>query len=261
LKHAVLMIAALSLLAAGAQAAPSGPRLPCDPATAAFPPEHAPPAIDIWHGDGLDKRNWRPPACTGWPAESRAKLIVTLAASFRYSGSMDGLLARVGAISTLRDIRYWSARDGKWGPLANDASALTSADAKSRRADFAPGELAKGADLHYWEDDTRTGATVYRMRVLESSAERAVISSDNVTPVRRYLMTIFKPGALQSLLIIQRQAPGLYGAYIVSRSGEGTSMLAAGHDDSYVSRASALYRALAGIKTDQEPPATVPPPR
>jgi hypothetical protein len=256
-----LLVAALSLLATGAQGSPSGPQLPCAPVAAAFPSENALPAIAIWHGDELDRQNWQPPACTGWPAASRARLIVTLTASFRYKGSMDGLLARVGAISSLRDIRYWSATDNKWGPLAHDASALTSADAKSRRADFAPAELMKGADLHYWEDDTRTGATVYRMRVLESSAERAVISSDNVTPVRRFLFTIFKPGALQSLLIIQRQAPGLYGAYIVSRSGEGTSILAAGHDDSYVSRASALYRALAGIKTDLEPPAIVPAPR
>jgi hypothetical protein len=257
-----ILFAALVLLAGGAQASPPGPQLPCAPAAmTAYPSAEALPVIAIWHGDELDRQNWKPPACTGWPAASRAKLIVTLTASFRYSGTMDGLLARVGAISSLRDIRYWSARDGKWGPLAHDASALSSADAKSRRADFAPSDLVKGADLHYWEDDTRTGATVYRMRVLESSSERAVISSDNVTPVRRYLFTIFKPGALQSLLIIQRLSPGLYGVYIVSRSGEGTSMLAAGHDDSYVSRASALYRALAGIRTDLEPPALVPAPR
>lgn len=256
-----LLIAALLVLAAGTQASASGPQLPCAAAAPAYPAADALPAIAIWHGDELDRHKWQPPACTGWPAASRAKLIVTLAASFRYNGTMGGLLARVGAISSLRDIRYWSVTDKKWGLLANDASALSSPDARSRRADFAPAELVKGADLHYWEDDTRTGATVYRLRVLESSSERAVISSDNVTAVRRYFFTIFKPGALQSLLIIQRLSPGVYGAYIVSRSGEGTSVLAAGHDDSYVSRASALYRALAGIKTDQEPPAAMPAPR
>lgn len=260
MRRAVL-IAALSLLATPTQASPPGPQLPCAPVAAVFPAATALPVIAIWHGDELDRQNWQPPACTGWPAASRARLIVTLAASFRFGGTMDGLLARVGAISSLRDIRYWSATDNKWGPLAHDASALTGPDAGARRADFAPAELVKGADLHYWENDTRTGATVYRMRVLENSAERAVISSDNVTPVRRFLFTIFKPGALQSLLIIQRQGPGLYGAYIVSRSGEGTSILAAGHDDSYVSRANALYRALAGIRTDLEPPALVPAPR
>ena len=42
---------------------------------------------------------------------------------------------------------------------------------------------------------------------------------------------------------------------LLSRSGEGASMLTAGYEKSYVNRAAALYRALAGIKTDQEPPA------
>jgi hypothetical protein len=258
-----ILLAALLLVAGGAQASPQGPQLPCPPAasTIAYPAPDALPKIAIWHGDALDRLGWTPPACTGWPATSRAKLIVTLTASFRHAGPMESLLARVGAISSLRDIRYWSATDGKWGVLAHDASALTGPDIKARRADFAAAELVKGADLHYWEDDTRTGSTVYRLKVLESGSERAVIANDNVTPVRRYLFTIFRPGALQSLLIIQRLSPGLYGVTIVNRSGEGTSILASGHDASYVSRVNALYRALAGIKTDLEPPAIVPAPR
>ena len=260
MRRAVL-VTALLILASGAQASPQGPQLPCPSSSTTYPAPDALPQIAIWHGSELDRLGWKPPACTGWPAASRAKLIVTLAASFRYNGTMDGLLARVGAISSLRDIRYWSASDAKWGVLAHDAAALTGPDVNARRADFTAAELVKGTDLHYWEDDTRTGSTVYRLRVLEKGSERAVISSDNVTPVRRYLFTLFKPGALQSLLIIQRLSPGHYGAFIVSRSGEGTSMLASGHDASYVSRANALYRALAGIRTDLEPPAAVPAPR
>ena len=73
--------------------------------------------------------------------------------------------------------------------------------------------------------------------------------------MRRYFLTLFKPGALQSLLIVPRLSPGVFGAFILSRSGEGASLLTAGHDKSYVNRTVALYRHLAGIKTDQEPPA------
>jgi hypothetical protein len=168
---------------------------------------------------------------------------------------MSGLLARVGTISSLRNIQYWSTTDKKWGPLSNDASALTGPDPKSRRRDFSAAELVPGADLYYWEDDTRIGSTVYRLRVLESTPERFVISSDNVSPVREFIFTLFRPGALQSVLIIQRIAPGLFGVSVLSRSGEGASVLTAGHEKSYVNRAAALYRQLAGIKTDQEPPA------
>jgi hypothetical protein len=175
--------------------------------------------------------------------------------SFRFDGGMGGLLARVGAVSLLRTVQYWSTTDKKWRPLANNASALTGPDVKSRREDFAISELKKGADLYYWQDDTRSGEAVYRLRVYENTPERAVISSENLTPIRRFFVTLFQPGALQSVIFIQHLSPDIFGVYILSRTGEGTSALAEGHAESYVNRAVALYRQLAGIKTDQEPPA------
>jgi hypothetical protein len=209
----------------------------------------------IWHGKDLEQGNWRSPVCTGWLADSRSKLVVTLTASFRFDGPMSALLARVGSISALRNIRYWSATDKKWRPLSNDASALTGPNPKLRRSDFSAAELVQGAELYYWEDDVRTGPMVYRLRVSESTPERFVISRDNVTPVRKFIFTLFRPGAIQSVLIIQRIVPGLFGVYVLCRDGEGASVLTLGHDKSYVNRAAALYRQLTGIKTDLEPPA------
>jgi hypothetical protein len=168
---------------------------------------------------------------------------------------MSALLTRVGMISALRSIQYWSTTDKKWGPLSNDASALTGPDSKSRRPDFSPSELVKGAELYYWEDDTRTGPAVYRLRVSESAPERFVVFNDNVSPIRRFWFTLFQPGALQSVLVIEHIAPGIFGVSVLNRSGEGASVLTGGHETSYVNRATALYRQLAGIKTDQEPPA------
>jgi hypothetical protein len=249
-----MIASALLLLGSGARA--DGPQPPCAiAATPAYPPPDAAPAVAIWQGKDLARGNWRPPSCTGWLADSPSKLIVTLTASFRFDGPMSMLLTRVGRISALRNVQYWSTTDKKWGPLSNDASALTGPDPKSRRRDFSAAELVQDADLYYWEDDARTGSTVYRLRVSESTPERFVISSDNVTPVRKFIFTLFRPGALQSVLIIQRVAPGLFGVFVLSRSGAGASMLTAGHESSYVNRATALYRQLAGIKTDQEPPA------
>ena len=250
------MALGLTVLAAVARA--DGPAPPCPAATpSAYPAPDTTPAIGIWHRSELEQSKWQPPLCTGWPAGSRSKMIVTLAGSFRFNGTMDGLLTRVGAISTLRNIQYWSVTDQKWGAMAYDSSALTDRAPKSRRGDFSSADFVKGADLYYWEDDTRMGETVYRLRVYESTPERAVIASDNVTPITRFLFTLFKPGSLQSLLILQRLSPGVYGAYIINRTGEGSSVLAGGHEESYVNRATALYRALAGIKTDQEPPAAM----
>jgi hypothetical protein len=246
-----LLLSFLLLVPAGVQA---GPVLPCaasGPLT--YSPPGSAPAIVVWKGNDLEQ--WRPPACTGWPAGSPSKLLVTLAGSFRFDGSMSGLLTRVGQISALPNIRYWSATDKNWRPLSNAAFALGSPDQKSRRGDFSAPEMTAGATLYYWEDDSRTGPAVYRLRVLESTPTRAVLASDNVSPVRRYFLTLFKPGALQSTLIIERLSPGLFGVFVATRSGEGASILTSGYEKSYVNRAAALYRQLAGIKTDQEPPA------
>jgi hypothetical protein len=232
------------------------PQPPCK--VAALPAYSAPgaaPTIAIWHRDDLEHSKWRPPSCTGWSPTAHSKLIVALAGSFRFNGDMTQLLERAGAISAFRTIRYWSTTNKEWRPLVNDASALSGPDKANRRADFSASDLIKNATLYYWEDDSRSGEIVYRLSVFENTPDRAVIASENITAIRKFIVTLFKPGTLQSTIFIQRLSPGLFGIYILNRTGEGTSALAEGHDSSYVNRAVALYRQLAGIKTDQEPPA------
>ena len=43
--------------------------------------------------------------------------------------------------------------------------------------------------------------------------------------------------------------------YSIARTGRNASRLATGHESSSINRAVAFYRSLAGIPTDQEPPA------
>jgi len=240
----------LFIFVSGAHAAT--PQLPCAGAFTYSPP-NAPPSVTTWGEKDLEQ--WRPPTCTGWATDSRSKLVVAVSGSFRYVGAINQLLARIGAISTLPRILYWSTTDKKWMPLSKDAFALTGPDSKSRRGDFSASEFVKGAELFYWDDDTRTDPAVYRSRVVESTPDRVVVANENLTPIRRFLFTLFKPGDFQTLLIIQRVSPGIFGAYILNRNGEGASSLTTGHDKSYVNRAVALFRQLAGMKTDQDPPA------
>jgi hypothetical protein len=220
-----------------------------------FSASGAPPAIAVWHDNELDESKWQPPSCTGWPTESHSKVLVALAGSFRSVGTIDRILARVAAISTLRDVQYWSTTDKKWRPLANDASALNGPHPTDRRPDFSASDLKQGATLYYWEDDSRSGEIVTRLSVRERTADRAVIGTENITPVRSYLITMFPAGTLETALFIQRISPDVWGVYLLSRSLPGTSMLAAGHEASYVNRAVALFRQVAGIRTDEEPPA------
>ncbi|MBA2589385.1 MAG: hypothetical protein H0U98_12265 [Alphaproteobacteria bacterium] len=247
--RANLSAAMLLLMADVAQAAP----LPSSCSIAALP--GANPVIEVWQEAELARVFWQPPGCSGWAPSSRSKVLVSLTGSVRAGGTMASLVTRLGAISALPSVQYWSTTDGKWGPIAKGASALTGPDPGARRRDFSAAEFVAGAQLYYWEDDVRTGSTVYRMTVLESSPDRLVVSGENVTPMRRFYLTVFKPGALQTLLTIQAAGPGVFAIRILTRSGEGSSMLATGHEKSFVNRAAALYRHIAGIRTDQEPPA------
>jgi hypothetical protein len=231
------------------------PQPPClDTAVPAYSSPDASPTIKIWRGAELNGK-WKAPICAGWSPNSRSGLVVALAGSFRFAGPMAQLVERIGAISTLRTVRYWSTSDKQWRPLANDAFALSALNKAARRADFSTTDLTKNANLYYWEDDSRSGEIIYHLSVIESSGDRVVIGTENATAIRKYFVTLFKPGGLQSTIFIQRLSPGLYGVYILSRTGEGTSAFAEGHDASFVNRAAALYRQIAGIKTDQEPPA------
>lgn len=239
----------LFLIANGALAAapPSSCNIAVLPADA--------PVTQVWQEQDLARAHWQPPVCSGWPALSRSKVLVGLTTSLQSGGTMTSLIARLGAISALPGVQYWSTTDDKWGPIARAASALSGPDPAARRRDFSASEFATGAQLYYWEDDVRTGSTVYRLTVLGRTPDSLVVSSENVTAIRRFYLTVFQPGALQTLLTIQVAGPGTFAIRILTRSGEGSSMFAAGHEKSFVNRAAALYRYIAGLRTDQEPPA------
>jgi hypothetical protein len=235
---------------------PGGPRLPCG--TAPSPIYSAPgarPNIGIWTEGELGPVGWPPPSCAGWPS-GRPKLLVALAASFRSHRTVDDLLARIGAISLLRGVRYWSVTDKAWQPLVMDASALQGPDAAQRRPDFSTSELRSGELRYYSQHDNRSsGDVVYRMRVRESSSARIVVETENVTAVRFHIVSLFEAQALRSLLFLDRLSPGIWGVYDLTRVGEGAMSLAVSYEASYINRAAAIYRHIAGIPTDQEPPA------
>jgi len=229
---------------------------PCPPAPASvFPALDAPPVIGVWHEKELLQANWNPPSCTGWSSAAHSRLLVTLAGQFRFNGTLNNLLDRIGAISSMREIRYWSADDKAWRPLVSDASALTSPSPASRRADFDASDLTNGAQLYYSEKDSRNRETVYRLSVHAESPECFILTNENITPIRRFVFTIFKPSTLQSVVVLRRLSINIFGVYMLNRTDKAASSLSDGHEKTYVNRAAALYRQLIGVKTDTLPPA------
>lgn len=244
------------LLASGALplASPLEPRPPCDGSPIpAYPDPDSPPTIAAGNGTGLEA--WMPPACTGWVAPG-AKVLVGLAASFRDEGAIDDFAARLGAVSRLREIRYWSVTDKAWRPLITDAAAVYGPDDRRRRDDFTAAEMIQGKELYFVQHDSRsTGEVLYRMRVLEKSDSRLVVNVENASPIRFLAFTLFGANDLQVVTFVERRGPGLWGYYSLSRTGMNASRLAGGHESSYVNRAIAIYRHFVGIPSDRDPPA------
>jgi hypothetical protein len=230
------------------------PRLPCGVAPwPAYAEPGQPPVVQAWRGHAA--RTWLPPECTGWAASS-ADILVAVAGSFKHDGDIGDLLARIGAISAKNQVRYWSTTEKAWKPLVTEAFALSGPDPEQRRADFGAAQFVKGQSLYYAQSDNRsTGKTVYRDRVLAVEGERLAAVSENLTPVRMMLITLFDVGDMQTAYFLQRRGPGAWNFYSLTRTRMASSLLPTGGDASYINRAVAFYRLVAGIPTDQEPPA------
>ena len=181
--------------------------------------------------------------------------MVAVAGSFRFDGDLVALCARIGSISSREGMRYWSTSEKAWHPLVIEAYALAGPDPAQRRPDFGPEQFVKGESLYFAQRDNRTtGVSVYRERVLVADRERLVVSSENITPLRKMMVTLFEPGSVRTVYFIERGAPGIWTFYSLTRTRTASSLLPTGSDVSYINRSVAFYRYVAGIPTDREPP-------
>jgi hypothetical protein len=239
----------LTVLLPGTAAAAEGPRPPCGGSPVpAYPASVNSPMV--WSQTVTD---WAPPACLGWDGAAPT-LLVAVAGRLRERGGAAALLARFGAVSRLRGVRYWSVTDQAWLPLITDAFAVADAAGSHRRGDFQPEEMLPGVPLYTAERDSRSsGAVIYRMRVIARTPDRVVVSVANASPVRAMLLTLFAPAELQTTYFLDRLGPDDWGYY--GLSGATTGLLTGGHAASFINRAVAAYRHFVGIPTDQEPPA------
>ncbi len=253
------------LLAVIAPAAPAfaddlpWPRLPCagDPSPPC-PEVYAPARAHAWVGT-FEETAWRPPACAGW--ESRPfKVLVALTGRFHHAADASTLLARFGAISGLRQVLYWSITDRAWLHLTTEADALERPDDQRPRAGFTSDELIARPVSYFRQKDNRLKTTtVYGIQVRQFADDRMVVAVENVSAMRFFGMTVVEPGGLQSLYFLHRQTERVWRFYSVTRTSKSSGLLLTASESSYVNRAVAMYRFIAGIPTDQGPPAPAAP--
>jgi hypothetical protein len=152
-------------------------------------------------------------------------------------------------------MRYWSTTHQQWRTLIVDAYAATGPQPAQRRGDFTVDEMRKGNVLYLEQTDNLSGKAVYRMHIAEASADRIVFDVENVSLMRYFFVTLFHPGDMQSVYFLDRESDDVWRYYSLARTGRNASRLTTGHDASSINRAVAFYRSMAGIPTDQEPPA------
>lgn len=247
-----LMLACLTAVAVHAQ---PGPRPPCpgsddgtDHTRAPYGALNGQPRVATWRDLELRPRA----ACPG-PAAARFELAIALAGRFEHAGSMEEMAARIGAVSALRDLRYWSVTDGRWRPLLAESFALEDAsEPRRRRPDFGAAEVLSGETLFFAQDDTRTtGLNVFALRVLHASPDALVFETRNVTALRLLILTVFPADSVLAYHYLQRDPAGTWRYY-------GLTLVRAGgtpeRERSLVNRAAAYYRFLAGQPSAGAPP-------
>jgi hypothetical protein len=248
-----LALVLAALLTPTAIAAPGGPIAPCGPAGSLSVPQFGdPPNARNWHPADLAS-GWLPSPCTAWAAE-RFTVLTALAGRFPFAGSADDLLLRFGTFSAWRGIQYWSVTDGSWNTLVVDASALEGPSAARRRSDFTLSELKSGLDLYFMQEDNRSSdKVVYRMKVQAIDSGRLIITVENASAAFQFIFTIFDVGDIRSTYVFERLSPAIWGYYSLSGVREGLALIG-NHDSSYLNRSLAIYRHLAGIPGNLEPP-------
>jgi len=254
---AILALAGVALRAAiGFAAAPeaAAPMPPCDalPVPAYADAGRVPEPL-AWR-----RLEWQPPGClAGWP--SRFRFVIALAGRIGKADSHE-LLARLGAVSASRGVRYFSVTENAWRVLINDAAALGGADPSLRRADFTAHEVASGASLFFVEEDNRSSRpVVYRMRALRVTPSQIVVQTSNVTPIESFMVTFFPPETLLTAYIFTRLEGGEWGLYVMSAATFDASGMVSIGTASYVNRARALFGHFAGIASAADevtPPAS-----
>ncbi len=232
------------------------PRPPCGgDSYPAVPALDAAPNVGLWSNEAQIGA-WVPPACTGWqPAPTT--LIVALAGHFTNKSDVDAMLTHFGNISALPNVRYWSVTDKQWDALFTKATGLGGPNPNMPRSDFSAAEFQSGGELYFLAADNRMQKDmVTRLRVKDVEPERIVLEMTNVLPLRWFTFTLVPAGDMQTLYFLGRRSDGSWQFYSVTRVLNASSILA--HlvtGPSYVNRAVAMYRYIASIPTDRDPPA------
>jgi hypothetical protein len=251
----------LGIFAGGLMAEERNVLYPNPPCAGAPVPDYPaigdPPNIRVWRDAQI--QGWRNPACLEF-APLEANTVVATAGRFRVAGGIEELAGRVGAISNHTSIRYFSVRDEEWQPLFRQAYAIddlvSTAPASARRGDFAAADVQTGRTMRFWqEENSLLSPVTYRLTIRERTENRLVYTIVNETAGKAMFLRAIEPGEFRQLYVLERdESEGnvwRYYSLAEARTKMGPFNLSS---RSYINRAGAYFRYIAGLPTDMEPP-------
>ena len=181
------------------------------------------------------------------------ELLVRLTASFAAPDNLDALLARCGAISSLKSASYWSFSDQKRLALFREAFAVEHAGSTKPRADFSAAELRAGAELHFVHSDNRSAQlSPYGMRLVSAHADGFALRVENMTDLRMWGLLLVAARETQWAVQIERLGPGRWGYRSLLAQRQLHLGRAEQHRLSNLSRCVAMFDLLAGRHTEIE---------
>ena len=113
-----------------------------------------------------------------------------------------------------------------------------------------------GPVKHFWlEEQGPVGAAVFRLRVLERSRDRLIVDIRNQRAANPPVHPKISAGGYRYLFMFERHAPGVWRYYgLTGLRGKGAAAVT-WFRNSYVNRAVAVFRYIAGVPMEREPPA------
>ena len=229
----------------------SGLLPPCNSAASKTEPEYgalnATPSIGVLKNTNLELGRACPKALSG-PAE----LVVAISSRFVHAGNVEDLASRIGAVSSLKGLKYWSVTDRGWRVLVSQSNALDDLNTLRERPDFTAGEVLSGKTLFMVQRDTRsTGRNFYAIQATTAKGQQLAVLIVNLTDIRFLLGTLFERQALVSAHFFTQlhgSEWGYYGLTVVKKGA------VEGKTASFINRAAAFERFITGEKPDLEPP-------
>lgn len=232
-----------------------GPRPPCgSPPLPFYAEAGALATVRTWQGKTLPEP-WIPPPCLQWQVRGFATLV---AVAGRINGISDGaqLLRRLVSTEQVREIRYWSFSRKIWRNLFAEVDMLAGPDPKLKRPDFGSDEIRTGQNYFMWQkENSIVSGMVFRGHFQQISERSIVFQQVNLTASYLLLIKLLAPREFETAYYLRHESGEVWRYYSLTRFGTVDRPLSDAQLASVINRSIAIYRYLAGVPMDREPPA------